>query len=65
MRRNDSRVIQAVAEAAGLSADAFNVEEDQGVVLVNHPDSMTWSKETRNAVKTAATRITGMQVSIT
>ncbi len=65
MRRNDSKVIKAVAEAAGLSPDRFFVEEDHGVVLINHPDSMKWSEDVQRAVEAAATRVTGMKASIT
>lgn len=40
MRLNDTKVIAAVAEAAGLpSASSFGAADD-GVVLVNHPDLM-------------------------
>jgi hypothetical protein len=65
MRRNDSNVIKAVAEAAGLPMDFFFVEEDHGTVLINHPDSMKWPRDLQKAVEVAATRVTGMKASIT
>ena len=65
MRRNDSIVIKAVAEAAELPMDSFFVEEDHGIVLISHPDSMKWSRDVQKAVEAAATRVTGMKASIT
>lgn len=65
MRKNDRRVIQAAAVAAGVPPDAFTVEEQFGVVIVNHPDSMTWPSEVRSSIKDAVKRVTGKDVAIT
>ena len=64
MRRNSKAVIAAVAAAAGLPTDGFSVEESEGIVLVNHPDSMTWP-EKWPAIRAAAERASGMKASIT
>lgn len=65
MRKNDIKVVTAVAEAAGLPTNGFLVEEQDGIVLVNHPDSMTWTPEVRAKVKAAAERTTGGPASVT
>lgn len=64
MRKNDKKVIEAAAAAAGLPAAGFFVEESHGVVLVNHPESMKWP-EKWPAIKSAVESLTGMKVSIT
>lgn len=65
VRKNDKHVIEIAAAAAGLPTTGFSVEVDHGMVLVNHPDSMKWSSETRAAIKAAVERETGMKASIT
>lgn len=63
MRKNDSRVLEAVAKAAQLPKSGFSVEEDGGWVMVNHPDSMKWP-ERWPAIRRAVEALTGMSVSI-
>lgn len=63
-RKNDKRVIAAVAAAAGLPAAGFFVEVDHGFVMINHPESMKWP-EKWPAIKAAVERLTGMKASIT
>lgn len=65
MRKNDKRVIEAAAAAAHLPTDAFFVEEDHGIVIVNHPESMKWPAETRRVIEAAVERLTGMKASVT
>lgn len=65
VRKNDKKVIAAAAAAAGLPTTGFFVEVDHGILLVNHPDSMKWSAETRAAVKAAVEEAAGMKASVT
>ena len=64
-RRNDKRVIQVAADAAGLPPARFFVEVEHDHVLVNHPESMKWPAETRAAIKAAVERFTGMRAAVT
>lgn len=65
MRKNDSKVREAVARVAGVSADSVFVDDDGDVILVNHQESMTWSAEKQDAVEAEVKRITGKRASVT
>ncbi len=54
IRKNDRRVIQAMAEAAHIPPGGFTVEVDHGFYILNHPDSQKWDKQRRDAVVQAA-----------
>lgn len=54
IRKNDRRVIQAMADAAHLTPGPFTVEIDHGEYILNHPDSQKWSAELRAKVVQAA-----------
>lgn len=54
IRKNDRRVIQAMADAAYLPSGPFTVEIDHGEYILNHPESQTWSDELRAKVLQAA-----------
>ena len=59
-RKNDPKVILAMAKAANLPPNAFEVEfDDQGAYILNHPESQKWSTEKRKAVKAAAEALLG------
>ena len=64
VRRNDRRVIEAAAAAAGLPPHSFFVEVQDGVVIVNHPDSMKWSREVTEAIRAAVREVTGMHAMV-
>lgn len=65
MGRETERAVQAVAEEiTGLPGREFGVEEDQGVVFINHQLSMTWPAETRKALTEAVKKITGNRASV-
>ena len=55
-----------MASAADVPRDAFEVEHDDGVYILNHPNSQTWSQETREAVEAAALTVlpSGSRVSL-
>lgn len=54
IRKNDRRVIQAMAEAAHLPPGPFTVEIDHGEYILSHPDSQKWNQELRAKVVQAA-----------
>lgn len=58
-RKNDPKVILAMARAASLPPDAFEVDFDQGAYILNHPESQKWSTEKRKAVEAAAEALLG------
>ena len=64
MRKNDKKVIAAVAAAAGLPESGFFVELEGGFVLVNHPESMKWPEKWA-AIEAAVWRVTGKRASVT
>ena len=63
--RNDRRVIEAAAEAAGVPTTGFAVEEQAGVVIINHRDSTTWSKDVWTAITTAVKARTNKDATVT
>ena len=65
MRKNDKAVIAVAAQAAGLPPSEFFVEESHGAIVVNHPDSMKWSREKRQAVEAAVKQATSMSAAVT
>ena len=57
IRKNDRRVIEAMAEVLHLPPGPFTVEIDRGEYILNHPDSQKWSDDDRRRVVEAAKRI--------
>ncbi len=64
-RRNDKRVIETAAAAAGVPPTSFSVEVDHAFVVVNHPESMKWPSAKRRAIKVAVEQLTGMSATVT
>lgn len=64
-RKNDKRIIEVAAAAAELPSAAFFVEIDQGMVLVNHPESMRWTDRTRYEIERCVRELTGMTACVT
>ncbi len=64
-KQTKDEIRRVAASAAGLPTTGFFVEFDRGACFVNHPDSMRWSPETREAIKRAVEAFTGGQASVT
>ena len=65
VRYDDYRVIQAAAHVVGVSPESFIVEMQDGWILVNHPDSMKWSSEDREAIAEVVKKLTGTNAAVT
>jgi hypothetical protein len=63
--KNSAAVIDAAARAADVPVTGFLVEDSDGFIFVNHPDSMKWTAEKRAAVKSAVEKLPGRKASVT
>lgn len=64
-RKNDKRIIEVAAAAAQLPSAAFFVAIDDGMVIVNHPESMKWPDRTRCEIERCVRELTGMTACVT